>query len=198
MTIDSRALLYPFGANDEKMTPAYAVTPLVKHTRLFAWFNSLRRLRIWCPFDTDESNFVKVFRTAGYKVIASHINDGRDFYKWAPPADDYDCIISNPPFGGKGKIFERAISLGKPFALLMTATWLQDPAPIKIFSKAAGGLQLLMFDERVVYNLPSGEPAGDKVTFKSFYFCNRFLRRDIVFASIPPARQVLREWHKRK
>lgn len=193
MTIDSRTVSWSQGKNDERMTPAYAVLALLPHLR-----DALRDVRVWCPFDTEESQFVQVLRSVGSTVIYSHISDGRDFYRWSPPANSYDVIISNPPFTGKGEIFKRAISLGKPFALLMTATWLQDPAPIKIFSKVTGGLQLLMFDERVVYNLPSGEPAGDKVTFKSFYYCNRFLRRDIVFASIPPARQILREWQKRK
>lgn len=37
--------------NDEFYTPVYAIDPIIKYIRP----NST----IWCPFDTEESNFVK-------------------------------------------------------------------------------------------------------------------------------------------
>lgn len=40
--------------NDEFFTPTYAVKPLLKYLKPAS--------RIWCPFDTSESNFVKARR----------------------------------------------------------------------------------------------------------------------------------------
>lgn len=51
---------------------------------------------MWCPFDTEQSLFVKTFRLFGYQVIATHISAGYDFFKTEPPECDY--IISNPPY----------------------------------------------------------------------------------------------------
>lgn len=75
---------------------------------------------IWCPFDTQESNFVKVLQENNYQVIYSHINNGQDFYNYEP--EKYDIIISNPPFENKRKLIERCLSLGKDFILLYGAT----------------------------------------------------------------------------
>ena len=52
-------------------------------------------MTIWCPFDTEDSLFVKLFRQRGYTVIATHIANGQDFFVIDPPKCDY--IISNPP-----------------------------------------------------------------------------------------------------
>lgn len=58
--------------NDECYTPEYAIKPIVKYIKS----NS----RIWCPFDTLESNYVKILSAAGHDVYHSHINDGQDFF----------------------------------------------------------------------------------------------------------------------
>ncbi|MBD5423338.1 MAG: sugar-phosphate nucleotidyltransferase [Mycoplasma sp.] len=71
---------------------------------------------IWCPFDTKDSNFVKVFSKYGYKVVYSHIWDGKDFYEYEPKK--WDIIVSNPPFRGKHKLLERLLHFNKPFALI--------------------------------------------------------------------------------
>ena len=57
--------------NDEYYTPLYAVTILDKYIQP----NST----IWCPFDTDDSEFVKHFKEIGHKVINTHIFNGEDF-----------------------------------------------------------------------------------------------------------------------
>lgn len=69
-------LLYSPGANDECYTPDYAVKPILP----FVNPSDV----IWCPFDTDESQFVKLLQANGNRVIASHITTGQDFYQWQP------------------------------------------------------------------------------------------------------------------
>ena len=61
----------------------------------------------------------------------------------------WDMIVSNPPFTNKSKFFERALSFNKPFALIMTNTWLNDSAPKQLFKDK--DLQLLMFDKRMKF-----------------------------------------------
>ena len=104
--------LYHNGNNDERYTPAYvveAILPYIPKDKI-----------IWCPFDTEHSAFVSVLQHNGYKVVHSHMESNQDFFTYQPM--EWDIIISNPPFTNKRAIFERALSFGKPFALIMSNT----------------------------------------------------------------------------
>ena len=164
-------VLYSDGANDECYTPAACVKPILKYIPKDAV--------VWCPFDTDQSEFVKVISEAGHKVIHSHISEGKDFYKWEP-TEHWDCIVSNPPFTGKRLIFERAMSFNKPFALIMTNTWLNDSAPKKLFREK--DLQLLMFEKRMEF-IQKNTKTKNKVTFSSSYYCWNMLPKQIIMSS---------------
>lgn len=63
--------------NDEWYTPAYAVKPILKYLKPHS--------RVWCPFDTEDSNFVKVLRREGHSVVFGSILTGQDFFKTPPP-----------------------------------------------------------------------------------------------------------------
>lgn len=156
--IQSNKILYSKGNNDECYTPEYGVKPILKFIP--------KEWVVWCPFDKEDSEFVKVFTNAGYKVIYSHIDNGQDFYSYEPN-EHWDCIVSNPPFTNKRKIFERAISFNKPFALLMSLTWLNDAAPKQLFRDKH--LQLIMFNERIKFN--NHGVVNNKITFSSGYYC---------------------------
>ena len=175
--MDSKKVLYSKGKNDENYTPRYAVEPVEKF--LFDKADEYRGQSyiVWCPFDKKDSEFVRYFKECGYQVVYSHIDNGKDYYKYEPK--EWDIMISNPPFTGKRKIFERALSFNKPFALLMTNTWLNDSAPKQLF----GGdkeLQLLMFDKRIDFS-------GDKkITFSSSYYCYNFLPEQIIIETLTP------------
>lgn len=134
---------------------------------------------IWCPFDKEDSEFVKQIRKAGHKVIATHIDNGQDFYIYEPN-EHWDCIVSNPPFTNKRLIFERALSFGKPFALIMSNTWLNDSAPKQLFKDK--DLQLLMFDKRMKF-INNGE-VQNKITFSSSYYCWNFLPKQIIMEEL--------------
>ena len=47
-------LQYKFNKNDEYYTPSYAVYPIMEKIP--------KGSVIWCPFDKESSNFVKVFK----------------------------------------------------------------------------------------------------------------------------------------
>lgn len=157
-------ILYSGWKNDECYTPEYAVVPLLEF---------IPDCKIWCPFDTEESWFVKILWNH-FPVIHSHISRWQDFYNYEP--EEWDIMISNPPFTNKRLIFERALSFWKPFALLMSNTWLNDAAPKQLFHEK--DLQLLMFDKRIQYN------NDNKITFSSSYYCWNFLPKQIIMRTL--------------
>ena len=178
MTLDSGKLMYSEGNNDECYTPYYAVTPILKYIPKDA--------KVWCPFDTKESEFVKQIGAQNL-VISTHISTGQDFLTYTPDFE-WDVIVSNPPFTNKRKFFERALSFEKPFALIMTNTWLNDSAPKQLFKDK--DLQLLMFDKRMKFHSPDGRP-NDKITFSSSYYCWNFLPKQIIMEQLNvPASKV--------
>jgi hypothetical protein len=165
--------IYSKGKNDECYTPEYGVKPILNYIT--------PDTKIWCPFDKDDSNFVKILKANGNKVHNTHIDKGEDFYTYVPNFE-WDVIISNPPFTNKAKIFKKALSYDKPFALIMSNTWLNDSAPKKIFKDK--DLQLLMFEERMRFINPAGEVMDNKITFSSSYYCYKFLPKQIIMDSL--------------
>ncbi|KAA5493014.1 tRNA (adenine-N(6)-)-methyltransferase [Bacteroides caccae] len=148
---------------DEKNTPGYGVLPIIKYIP--------ENKIIWCPFDTEHSEFVLKFKAAGFEVVYSHICKGQDFFEYEPP--QWDVLVSNPPFSRKVDVFDRCLKFGKPFALLMSNYWLNNVAPCRLFLNTE--LELLMFDKRIQF----GE--GKNVPFNSSYFCHRILPKPIIF-----------------
>ena len=168
--LDSGKLMYSKGNNDECYTPDYGVEPILKYIP--------KDTTVWCPFDTEDSQFV-IQISKQNKVIRSHLESGQDFFNYEP--DEWDMIVSNPPFTDKRKFFERALSFNKPFALIMTNTWLNDSAPKQLFKDR--DLQLLMFDKRMKFISPDGRN-NDKITFSSSYYCWNFLPKQIIMEEL--------------
>ena len=67
--------------NDEFFTPMYAIEPILKYIK--------PESKILCPFDEKESLYVKRFVEEGHTVIATHINNGEDFFDCQTPECDY-------------------------------------------------------------------------------------------------------------
>ena len=175
--LDSGKLMYSGGNNDECYTPDYGVKPILKYIPKDA--------TVWCPFDTPQSEIVKQIQQQN-DVTYSHINTGRNFFEYEPY--EWDVIVSNPPFTDKRKFFERALSFDKPFALIMTNTWLNDSAPMRLFKDK--DLQLLMFDKRMKFLSPDGRD-NNKITFSSSYYCYKMLPKQIIMETLDvPARKL--------
>lgn len=134
------------------------------------------KLTIWCPFDTENSEFVIRLKEAGFKVIHSHIWTGQDFFTYEPD-EEYDYIVSNPPFTIKLKVFERLYQLGKPFAMVMGLPILNYQEVGTFFHQKqneGNNLQLLIVDKKTSFD-------GNTASFNNSYFCLGVLDRDIVF-----------------
>lgn len=167
----SKDILFSKGKNDECYTPAYGVLPIIKYIP--------KNWTVWLPFDTEESQFYKILKEKGFKIIRSHISEGKDFYNYEPK-EHWDCIVSNPPFTNKKGIFERALSFNKPFALIMANTWLNDSAPKQLFMEK--DLQLLMFDKRMKFE--NNGVVNNKITFSSSYWCYKMLPKQIIMEKL--------------
>ena len=158
--------------SDEYYTPAYAVEPLLKYLP--------KGQTIWCPFDKEESQFVKVLSVAGYKVIHSHINEGKDFFSYEPE-ESYDYIISNPPFSCKDEVLKRLYELNKPYAMLLPLPTLQGQKRFPYIKDC----EALIFDKRVQYFKDIEQTEVSKsASFGSIYICRNFLPNSLIFEEL--------------
>lgn len=159
------------GATDEWYTPEEAVISILKHIPS----NKI----IWCPFDTEESNFVKVFRESGYTVEFSHIkNKDEDFFNYEP--FDWDIMISNPPYSIRNDILQRAFSFKKPFALLMNTNGLFDSS-FRWDMFKNNDFTLFYLKGRVNYMKQYGKKEKSSPPFQSAYICSKMFNEKIVF-----------------
>lgn len=154
--------------SDEVYTPDYAVQPIIKYLPK----NSI----IWCPFDMPDSEFVVQLRRAGFEVISSHIDEGKNFFYYEPPR--YDIIVSNPPFSIKDDIIKRLWELDKPYAVLFPIPTLQGQKRFPYMKDC----QALIFDKRINYFKNKETKEIQKgVSFGSFYLCRNLLPKDLIF-----------------
>jgi len=158
---------------DEFYTPRTAVQPIKKYIT--------PGMRIWCPFDTDDSLFVKEFRDMGCEVIATHIKNGEDFFDL-----DIECdaIISNPPYSLKTEVLERLFELDKPFAMLVGVVGLfESKRRFEMFRN--NEFEIMYLNRRVSYFKDYNEPKPSlNPPFSSVYLCHRLLPAQIIFEEV--------------
>ena len=158
-------------ASDEVFTPRYAVTPIVKYIK--------KDSVIWCPFDEEDSEYVKVLRENGFKVIATHIINGQNFFEYEP--EEYDVIISNPPFSIKDDILKRLDELKKPYAMLLPLPTLQGQKRFKYLKDT----EALIFDKRVnFFKDKTTKEIMKGISFASIYICKDFLPQKLIFEEL--------------
>jgi len=151
----NKPLLTANKANDFQ-TPPVALNPLLGY---------LPR-RIWeCA--CGKGNLVNYLLAKGFEVVASDIQDGHNFLDWTPPFDDYDCIVTNPPYSLKDQFLKRCYLLGKPFALLMPLTTLEGKRQRWLEEY---GIEIILLDKRLNFETPSGNGTGS--WFATAWFTN--------------------------
>lgn len=160
-------------SGDEVYTPFYAVEPLLE-------FLPKDKI-IWCPFDEEWSAFYQLLTEKGYTVTRSSLKEGQDFFTYEP--DNWDLLVSNPPFSKKDSVLQRAFSFNKPFALLLPVNSIQGKARYKIFNNE---IQLLCFDGRVDYH----NRQNMQTTIKGNHFGSAYFCRDILPTKLEMRRLV--------
>lgn len=83
--------------DNELYSPYYIVDHIIKYLP--------KDKIILLPFDEEWSAFYQRLKEKGYKVVRSSWQDGQDFFEYEP--DEWDIIVSNPPFSLKDKVLER-------------------------------------------------------------------------------------------
>lgn len=158
--------------SDEYYTPKEAVLPIIEYIKP----NST----IWCPFDNENSEYVKCIRAAGHKVIATHIDNGQNFFCYEPN-ESYDCIISNPPFSLKDDILKRLNELNKPYAILLPLPTLQGQKRFQYLKNC----EALVFDKRINFWQDEEHTKMVKgVAFATIYVCKNFLPERLIFKEL--------------
>ena len=163
--------------NDEFYTPVYAIEPLLKYLN--------PESTIWCPFDTQESNFVKVLRNSGHKVVNSHIFEENDFFDAKKEkCASFDYIISNPPYSIKAEVFAKLFELGRPFAMLVGVVGLfESKRRFEMFRD--NKFEIMYFDKRISYfKSYSDQKPSLNPPFSSVYICQGVLPNVVVFENV--------------
>lgn len=157
---------------DEWYTPEYAVRYIIPYLRNKGYN------RILCPFDTSESNFVKVLKQKGFRVRYGHIETGQDFFE-RQDIERADCVVSNPPFSKRQSILEKLFSCGVPFALILNSNGIFDAkSRWELFKN--NPFELLVPKGRVNYTNESGDLKSSP-NFQSWCVCSKVLDNKIEF-----------------
>lgn len=169
-------IFYNWGGGDEQYTPYYAVEILLPYIQ------HLKNKIIWCPCDTEKSEFVKVLTENGFKVVYSHIANGQDFFEYEP--EKWDVILTNPPYNGKRKFIERADSFGKPWAFFLPVNILSDAVLNDIFKDMSEMTCLIPNKRTLFFNAKKGA-VGKQPTFKAVYIGRNFFERNLIGVDFP-------------
>jgi len=101
--------------------------------------------KIWeCA--AGDGNIANFFKNESYPVISTDIETMQDFLTWKP-LEDFDCIITNPPFSKKTQFMERACEIGKPWAFLLPLTALEGERRSKLYRKY--NIQIIVPNKRI-------------------------------------------------
>lgn len=159
------------GAFDELYTPKEAIEMLLPY--IPSSFNT-----VWeCTADgsSEKGNIAKVLGCR-YNVVTSHIKNGQSFFEYEP--DQYDAIITNPPYKYKDLFLQRAYELEKPFAFLLPLTALEGKFRNGLYKKH--GVQVVVPDKRFNF-LPNKKGAW----FQTSWFTWGFeLQSDLIFCEV--------------
>lgn len=166
--------------SDEMYTPAYAIEPLLKYLAPGS--------NIWCPFDKNCSNYVKVLERSGHTVVATHIYDENkvDFFTMAEKSKSklqkkINYIISNPPFSKKDDIVKTLYELEIPYAMLFPLPMLQGQKRFPYIKNC----EALIFNKRInFYKDETMKEMVKGVSFASVYLCKGILPEKLIFEEL--------------
>jgi len=96
------------GPNDELATPVEALNPILPYLPPgTAWDNA-----------PGSGRLILLLRAAGIEAVGV---PGDGLFNTPPP---FDVLVTNPPYSKKSQFLQRAVKLGKPWAMLLPVTTL--------------------------------------------------------------------------
>lgn len=151
------------GDRDENNTRLEDAVKLVEYIKSLIPTNRI----IWCPFDTDDSSIVIALKREGYQVVNTHIDTGGDFFETEV---ECSCIISNPPFQNRTKIFKRLYSFNKPFIMLQPTQAFNNQAYVQMLIENNEHIGFLCPEKRMRF-IKDGKLRPRDTAFYSFWHC---------------------------
>jgi hypothetical protein len=146
--------------SDECYTPESALIPLLQY---------LNKDKIYYDCTSGiSSNIINFFNEKEFTCKSSM---NRDFL--TDSFNDYDIIITNPPYSKKDKFIEKCYESGKPFALLLPVSALQGQNRGKMFGE--NGIEILALNKRIDFT-GKGSPH-----FGVAWFCYKILPERLIF-----------------
>ena len=153
----------PRTKSDEHYTPGYAVDILLPY---------LPKGQIIWEAAYGSGELATHLRAAGHQVVG---NARMDFLRATP--DEFDLIVTNPPYSFKDEFLERAYSLGKPFAFLLPVEALTGGKRCHLYIRH--GIQVLVPSKRINF-LNNGQPANHS-SLSTAWFCWKLLPKELMF-----------------
>jgi len=129
--------------NDEWMTSQETVS------LMYSLLDPKPGSKILCPFDTEQSNFVKYGLNNNYSMVYGITDYLVDDY-------EHDYLITNPPFSLKDKIIEKIFRSGKPSALVLPIDALGGKRRHELY-REFGYPTIYIPTKRINYVSPNGE-----------------------------------------
>lgn len=150
-----------FNEKDEYYTPKILINFLVP------FLKEKNYSKILCPFDEESSNYVKIFKSEGFKVVFGHLNTNKDFFNKWWLNEDFDILISNPPFSKKNEIIEILTQEKINFMLLMNLMSInyQDFSNTLLKSNEFKSINFIIPNKKVSFD-------GNTSSFSSGYITN--------------------------
>lgn len=143
------------GSSDEFQTPKIAIMPLLPFLK-----------KEWIIYECawGKGSLATHLLERGFKVIGDKSYDflENDVFK-----EDFDCIVTNPPYSKKEEFLRRAYTYGKPFAFLLPLSALEGKKRGELYRKY--GIQLIIPNKRINFITPSGKGSG--AWFQVAWFC---------------------------
>jgi hypothetical protein len=134
---------------DNIQTPDEALFPLLPYLKE-EWI-------IWeCA--KGKGNLVRALERFGFKVVGTDILDGLQYDFLSYKLDNFDCIITNPPYSKKNDFLKRAYSFKKPFAFLLPLTIFEGRIRQKLFKE--NGVEVIFMNKRINFEMPFNKGTG--------------------------------------
>ena len=156
-----------FSKHDDYMTPKYAWENIKQY---------IPKKRIWEAFFGDGSSG-NYLQELGFDVI----HEERDFF--TSPPDEWDLIVSNPPFSKSREVMEKLLEYDKPFILIMPSSKI-NTSYFRAWKDKE--LQIIIPRKRIHFvKHIDGKPVEgwkNACAFDCFYYCYKIdLPKDILW-----------------
>lgn len=129
---------------------------------------------IWLPFDNEFSNIYKALTKYGFNIVMTNLENGQDFYAYQP--NEWDIIITNPPFSGRTKLMNRLMSFNKPFIILQATQMFNNQFAVNYLCQFSNDFKFILPRSRMsflTYKEDENIIRSDKngASFYSFWLC---------------------------